>query len=309
MPATFNVFVFPGSAASFQDLTVDATKSCTASGTNVLLMASSGGIEDGAVVDGPGVPAGTVVNAHTGVSVTCSNNITAGSEPQNRTFANRVGNPWTAISNSIASDGSTADCAIPLNSVNGGLSERVVWSAYPTTAIPDGVNVIGLLLDIERLATAASSGITDASVRLRLAGVAVGDEKANTGLLGSGMWGTSDEVNSYGGDGDTWGVIVEDGDLRDSGFGFELTCQAPSYDSAGETASIDSTDCLVFYQVPSSTLTLMGVGAAIATAGAALWAASLALPGALAAIAILACASWRGRTRCARISLRRAVPA
>lgn len=147
---------------------------------------------------------------------------------------------WYDTSNATASDNATAHASRSV------LPKVTQWLKATDFgfAIPTGATITGIVVAIERKATANSSMYArDYALKLVKDDVAVGDSLADTVT----KWPVSDAVASYGGETNLWGTSLSPADVNASTFGAALS--AYLYPSIKESirADVDHIAITVYY--------------------------------------------------------------
>ena len=189
------------------------------------------------------VGSGKITGAASTVEVGDDVRMTRNSWSVNRSAGTGVGSGWATPANVVSSNGSKATDSIPLNSQSTNLDATSFGFSIPATA-----TIVGIYAEIER--TASGSNVDDEDVFLLKAGVASGNDKADTGDYST--WG--DEIEDYGGSTDLWGTTWTPAQINASNFGLRLRVDNDDTGNA-RTASIDHMRITVYYQpVPTTSI-------------------------------------------------------
>ena len=141
---------------------------------------------------------------------------------------------WSNPGNAAASDDTYATCSLVT-----GMASHYLKATNFGFAIPSGATIEGIILEVEKKATAAFGNVTDSRVRI-VKGGTVGSTDKGTGAT----WPAADEYVQYGGVADLWGETWTDSDINSSTFGVVI---AATTGSVSETASVDQIRLTVFY--------------------------------------------------------------
>ena len=153
-----------------------------------------------------------------------------------------AGTAWTSPGNITASDDSRAQAALAASQNSEALQATQFGFSIPVGSV-DGVEA-----KIEHQRSGGTGGVCeDLNVRLLIAGVASGNDKATAGAWNSG----SDAIITYGGAADLWGLTPTVAQVNATNFGFHVSAQ--------ETSAADSINCLVDHMTLTVTFT-SGVG-------------------------------------------------
>jgi hypothetical protein len=154
------------------------------------------------------------------------------------TASSQGGNPnWANTGNTTSSDNAYATCVLAAFETTDFL--QLTNFGFTTGDVPSGSLIVGIEVEVERKASGA--GVIDDTIQLYDSG-AIGTNKA-TGT----DWPTSDGTASYGGAADTWAAGLLDTDIRDSGFGVNVS--AASLSSSARTTSVDFVRLRIYYSV------------------------------------------------------------
>jgi len=150
---------------------------------------------------------------------------------------------WTDVDYAKASDDDRATCQVGKEDYGDWL--RLTNFGFSTDDIPDGATIDGIEVKIEHKADDEADPETtwDSALYLRKTASQAGDNKAS-----ATPWSTEDEEVTYGASDDDWNSGLADSDIRDSGFGIDLSSYNNS--TVGEwLASIDCVWIRVYYTV------------------------------------------------------------
>jgi hypothetical protein len=149
---------------------------------------------------------------------------------------------WANPNESLASDNSYARTSIKSPQVTKYLRDRNFQFAVPSYA-----TITGIIVYIEKKQDAGAN-IQDNSVRIEINDVPVGNDKAKLGTT----WPTTDQVFTYGGFGDMWGLSLSPSDINNSTFGVLTAACVPSGGDSSTTyyAYIDNVAIDVCFTVP-----------------------------------------------------------
>ncbi|SHK54526.1 beta strand repeat-containing protein [Epilithonimonas mollis] len=189
-----------------------------------------------AAVSSAGSITGTgVISTTTSGNGTTSSNTGDVAAPNTAANNNASGTTaWTNLTNVVSSnDARTSASNI---AANGGTSQYLEIP-FPTITIPAGLPVMGISISVERNGTASS--IKDNVIQLLKNNVAVGSNKANTGIF----WPSTDGNIIYGGSTDLWGTSWSASDFTNT----KLRIQAINTAGATATAAIDYVSFTVYY--------------------------------------------------------------
>lgn len=124
---------------------------------------------------------------------------------------------WTRADGDVeALDAAEADVA-----VGSTVQSHILKCTTLGAPIPVDATIDGVIVSIVRRASngGMEAAIKDASLRLFKAGYAAGDDKADLATA----WPTTEDVASYGGDADLWGLTLTPADVNDTGFGVGIS--------------------------------------------------------------------------------------
>ena len=167
------------------------------------------------------------------------------------TFANQAfgGNAWGSPSNAGASDNSYA--ATP-SMGSGDISDRLLATNFGFS-VPGGETVVGIVVEVERKASAASA-IFEVDALLFKGGSSAGITDHASGT----PWPTTEAYATYGTASDLWGTTWTPAQINASNFGFGLVVTASG---ATASASVDHIRITVYATGGSvSRRMLLGVG-------------------------------------------------
>ena len=143
----------------------------------------------------------------------------------------------------------TTDSIPCCNVLSGNLDARGMFFSPVGNNIPATAIIRGIQVDIVRNASATSS-LRDEDVYLLKAGVATGNDEANTGT----WWGTADTTVTYGGSSDLWGTTWTPAQINANNFGVRLRVRN-AHGSLARTASINRIRVTVTYSsVPAAAI-------------------------------------------------------
>lgn len=111
-------------------------------------------------------------------------------------------------------------------------------------AVPGGATIYGIQVSVKKAGPIGS--ISDSSIQLLKAGVATGDDKADT----STAWPASLTTFSYGGSSDLWGSTWTSTDVNAATFGVQFAAQiqpGSGFDFSTATADVDSVTITISY--------------------------------------------------------------
>jgi len=114
---------------------------------------------------------------------------------------------------------------------------------FTTADIPSGAIIVGIEVSIDKHADPVGKDIRDNAFYLRKSTGQVGDNKASATL-----WPTAD-TDTYitaGGSGDTWNAGMADSDIRDSGFGIDLSVE--NVNGGAALAEVDHVRVRIHYR-------------------------------------------------------------
>lgn len=164
------------------------------------------------------------------------------------TFINdaAVGNvAFSNPSNASADDNNNAVASTVL-SIMGSAQSNYLKATGLGFAIPSHATICGVSVEVRKRATGvdASNHITDAIVRLVKAGVISGDNKAT-----SSYWTETEQLYTYGGSSDLWGVTLTPDDVNNGNFGVVVSATFAGLLSTALSARIDEIRVKVHYSV------------------------------------------------------------
>jgi len=120
-------------------------------------------------------------------------------------------------------------------------------------SIPSGATIDGIILEIDKFATYASS-IKDVRVRIVKSDGTIGTtDKADT----STFWPTSEAAKTYGSSSDLWGETWTYSDINDVDFGAVLSADCPFCEFGPVPASVDNFRITVYYTLGSTSYYVM----------------------------------------------------
>ncbi|KKM12631.1 hypothetical protein LCGC14_1719880, partial [marine sediment metagenome] len=130
---------------------------------------------------------------------------------------------------------------------SGGGSVESDWlraTNFDFSSIPDGSNITGIEVELDRKTTIGA--IKDLDIRLRRTSGQVGDNK-----LSASYWDTIDNngYDTYGGSSDTWNAGLSAADVKSSDFGIDI---AVINDGSDDTAFVDHIQIKVYYTEPDT---------------------------------------------------------
>lgn len=160
---------------------------------------------------------------------------TGTTNPTSATFSS-TGVAWANPTNIFASEDNRATCTFAV----AGTSASLYVSGF-NFAIPKGVNIAGIVCEIERSSDLGGSAINDSVVKLMKNLTAVGTNKSG------GAWPGADAYATYGSSSDVWGTTWTPEDINSSGFGVEIQAQA----TVAAVARIDHVRITVYYSLTS----------------------------------------------------------
>jgi len=148
---------------------------------------------------------------------------------------------WSNPNNITSSNNTYATVVLSFGSVFTEVSDFLRADQFGFD-IPAFATIDGIVAEVERKASSAST-IKDYAVQpLKNGSVPAGYEDKSTGS----SWSTSEGFVSYGSATDLWGVSWTPDDINNAGTGFTIRCEyTPAYGSA--TASVDSMFLSVYY--------------------------------------------------------------
>ena len=141
---------------------------------------------------------------------------------------------WTNPGNAAASDNVYATCVLAASQ-----QSQILRATNFGFAIPSGATIDGILVEIERKASAGSVGTDWDGPILVKAGVAAGTHDTS-----GPYWPTADAYQSYGGATSKWGTSWSDTDINNSGFGVQMR---GDMGASGGTLSVDHIRITVYY--------------------------------------------------------------
>src|SRR5581483_9981120 len=156
---------------------------------------------------------------------------------------------WSSPSNAQTSDDSYAFASSGLSP---GQTSHYLKATNFGFAIPNGATILGVLVEIERVADPFIT-VTDSTVKLVKAGAVSGNNKAT-----ATAWPTSDAYASYGGSNDLWGVALTPADVNASNFGVVISATCTG-GSGANFVGIDHIRITVFYTLPTGLINMGGV--------------------------------------------------
>lgn len=151
-----------------------------------------------------------------------------------------AGAGWTSSGNIVSSNGQKASVVIAGNAQSPNLDATAFGFSIPT-----GSTINGIRAYIEKSAS-SDSGLDDVDVFLLKAGAAVGSNKANTS-----DYEDFDEIFSYGGSTDPWGMTWTAEEINASNFGLRLKVDSDT--SSSRTAYVDHIEIRIYYTPPPDT--------------------------------------------------------
>lgn len=161
---------------------------------------------------------------------------------------------WSNPTAILTDNGSRATSALAV-----GQSTQHLDSSSHGIAIPAGATIDGIVVRIQKQTGVASSTVKDVTVQLLKAGVATGDNKADT----STDWPNGDVDVDHGGAADLWGTTWTESDIEDSGFGVRVRA-VNNHGSSSRTPKVDIVSIDVYYTeaggAASPQHSLLGVG-------------------------------------------------
>lgn len=122
---------------------------------------------------------------------------------------------WTSTSNAL-----TAGAGVASNTVTSATnvqSHYLKITGFDFSAIPSGATIDGILVEVRRVEAGVYGVVVDTIVKLLVAGVVSGNNKASVA-----EWVSSIYV-SYGGATDKWGLTLTDTDIKDPNFGMVIS--------------------------------------------------------------------------------------
>jgi hypothetical protein len=153
---------------------------------------------------------------------------------------------WSSVYNVQTSDNSYAQVNL---SVGVTPSDYIKMTNFGF-AIPNGVTILGIEVNIEKKASHAS-GILDDEIKLVKGGVVQSTNKASGSL-----WSTTDAVSTYGGSNDLWSTTWSVADINDSNFGVVLSAKWNA--SSSPSASVDLVTITVYYSTAATVINFTG---------------------------------------------------
>jgi hypothetical protein len=194
------------------------------------------------------VGSGKVTGAATTVEVGDDVRMTRETWSVNDSAGAGAGTSWTTPGNIVSSNNSKATYLVPINGQSNNLDATSFGFAIPATAF-----IVGIEVDIERMAS-ASSDLDDEDVFLLKAGVAAGTDHAAV----SSYYPTSDSTRNYGSSSDLWGTTWTPAQINAANFGVRLKVDNDDTGTA-RTASIDHIQVTIYYQpVPTTSIGVSG---------------------------------------------------
>ena len=141
---------------------------------------------------------------------------------------------------------------------------RLTNFGFTTSDIPSGSTIDGIKVQYRKEAGWADV-ISDSAIYLRKTSGQVGDNKAS-----ATKWATSKETITHGGSTDTWNSGLTDSDIRDSGFGIDLSAANSAGDSS-YAARIYWCQIKIYYtEAGGETIELAGSSAGVASVSGAI---------------------------------------
>ena len=119
-------------------------------------------------------------------------------------------------------------------------------------SIPAGATVLGIIVRVERSATAGGSPKRDAIMRILKGGVAEPADRST-----ATNYTTGDVVEDHGGATDLWGTTWTDADINDANFGAAFAAQKAGGAGGAATVSVDHMEIEVHYTQPPPAPTLV----------------------------------------------------
>lgn len=158
---------------------------------------------------------------------------------------------WANPTNIQSSDNVYATCFRLAGASSGGIIQATNFGF----TIPAGATINGVVFDVERLQSAGTGVIEDASVLLIKGGSTTGSQHAI-----AGAWPGSDTFQTYGTSNDLWGTTLTASDVNASNFGVQIQIRETSF-SDSATGAIDFVRATVYYTVPTRSFSpgLLGV--------------------------------------------------
>lgn len=155
--------------------------------------------------------------------------------PNNGVNDNSIGTvAWTNPGNITLDDGSYAQASILFSNA---YTNYLVASNFGF-AIPDGSQIDGILVEIDRMKTPSSDSVTDNSIVIRKSNGTYGT--VNKAIAGE--WPTVFTYQNYGGAEDLWGESWTAADINNSNFGVALSSNfMPDIQSIGRVDVIRMT--------------------------------------------------------------------
>lgn len=173
---------------------------------------------------------------------TCRDILSSSNANSGSTFANEDHGSnvdWADIANVASADGQMAEASLAV----GEISKYLNVSNFGFN-IPLNATIKGILLEIEK--HEISTVIVDEEIKLRKAGVRVGDNKADTVTEWPSM---PDQYISHGGSSDLWGTTWTAAQINDSGFGVSVAVENDGGDPGA--GHIDHIKITVYYNPPN----------------------------------------------------------
>lgn len=155
------------------------------------------------------------------------------------------GGTWNNENNAKSDDGSYADSAISKTAYSNWLR----LTKYDFSSIPAGSTLDGIIVRVDRYGNAASV-IQDSSLRLILSGVIKGVDKAS-----ASWWPTVAAAVTYGGAADTWTSGLTIADIKNAGFGVQISAYN-AHASSVRIAYVDVMQIDIYYTEPPPTAEL-----------------------------------------------------
>jgi hypothetical protein len=149
---------------------------------------------------------------------------------------------WANPNESLASDNAYARTTIKSPQITKYLRDRNFQFAVPSYA-----TITGIIVYIEKKQESGAN-IQDNSIRIEMNDVPVGNDYAKLGIT----WPTADQVFTYGGFGDMWGLSLTPSDVNNSTFGVLTAACVPAGGDSSTTyyAYIDNVAIDVCFTVP-----------------------------------------------------------
>lgn len=141
---------------------------------------------------------------------------------------------WLTPGNAAVSDNNRAGAAI----VFGEITHYLLATNFGFS-VPGGATVTGIVVGVERRATLNAA--QDSSLRLFVAGVVAGDNRAS-----GDNWPINDVSRDYGSNSDLWGLTLAPSDVNSAGFGVGIAATTNEGRGA-ETPEVDFISITVYY--------------------------------------------------------------